>query len=310
VRIFLRKLLLYLFILVIFLLLSVFLYRHFANFKLKKEASILLLGHSHPECAYNDSLIPNFANMAQSGESYFYTYLKARYLIKQNPTISTVLIELSNNQIHSEMDDWIWSEKFMSYRFPCYAQAMDKEELDFLWQKNPECFMKSIQPLLRRALKSLFTAYAPNSEIGGYLPLRRNKTDSLLKQSATEAIDQKDWQQISDYNLIYLRKLVDFLLRENKKVILIRSPLHSSYPGYANELNFQNILQQYFPDLEFMDFSKFPLSNQEFGDLEHLNYTGATRYSIWFSNLLESGLIYKENKKCYVDAMAKLADED
>ena len=49
-----------------------------ANFKIGTTSKYLILGHSHPQTAFNDSLIPDFLNKAQSGEAYFYTYLKAK----------------------------------------------------------------------------------------------------------------------------------------------------------------------------------------------------------------------------------------
>ena len=43
-----------------------------ADFKLDKKTYHIVLGNSQPECAFNDSLISNFKNLAKSGESYFY----------------------------------------------------------------------------------------------------------------------------------------------------------------------------------------------------------------------------------------------
>ena len=40
-----------------------------ANFKLKPQTKYLVLGHSHPECAFNDSLINNLKNLAQTGKN-------------------------------------------------------------------------------------------------------------------------------------------------------------------------------------------------------------------------------------------------
>ena len=99
----------------LFILIGLFLLnRHFANFKIKESSRILIVGHSHSECAYNDSLINNVVNFSQSGESYFYTYFKTKKFIEQNPNIQTVLIEFSNNQIAFSMNNWIWAEKYMS----------------------------------------------------------------------------------------------------------------------------------------------------------------------------------------------------
>ena len=61
-----------------------------ANFKLDKNDEMIVVGHSHPECAYNDSLIPSLKNLANSGESYFYTLQKLKKIVPANPQIKTI----------------------------------------------------------------------------------------------------------------------------------------------------------------------------------------------------------------------------
>ena len=81
-----------------------------ANFKLKPQTKYLVLGHSHPECAFNDSLINNLKNLAQTGESYYYTYFKTIKVLEQNPSIEIVFVEFTNNQIYELMNNWIWGK--------------------------------------------------------------------------------------------------------------------------------------------------------------------------------------------------------
>ena len=52
---------------------------------------------------------------------------------------------------------------------------------------------------------------------------------------------------------------------------------------------------------EFLDFKEYPLTNSEFADLVHLNYNGAKIFSIWFNELLEKGILTKENKQQIID---------
>jgi hypothetical protein len=53
--------------------------------------------------------------------------------------------------------------------------------------------------------------------------------------------------------------------------------------------------------LIFLDFADFPILNSEFGDLEHLNYRGAAKFSIWFNKLIESGLLQEPNKQLLIN---------
>ena len=50
-------------------------------FKIDADNKYLILGNSHPECAFNDSIIKGFYNSSSSGDSYFYNYLKTKKLL-------------------------------------------------------------------------------------------------------------------------------------------------------------------------------------------------------------------------------------
>ena len=50
-------------------------------------------------------------------------------------------------------------------------------------------------------------------------------------------------------------------------------------------------------NVEFLDFSKFPLENSEFGDLEHLNYKGAKVFSEWFNTIITKGVLLEYNPR-------------
>src|SRR4051812_42187597 len=69
-----------------------------ATREIQRSSKYIILGHSHPECAFNDSLISGFSNFASSGESYFYTYFKLKNITERNRNIEAVFIEFSNNQ--------------------------------------------------------------------------------------------------------------------------------------------------------------------------------------------------------------------
>ena len=51
-----------------------------ADFKLDSNVKSLILGHSHPERAYNDTLIPFTKNLSGAAESYLYTLAKTSQL--------------------------------------------------------------------------------------------------------------------------------------------------------------------------------------------------------------------------------------
>jgi len=272
-----------------------------ADFKLKPNTKYLLLGHSHPECAFNDTLINNFKNLAQSGESYFYTLFKAKKTLEQNPSIETVFIEFTNEQINKSIDINIWDDKYINWRYPQYSPFMNFTDKMVLVENNLSGYLNatslSFKNNFGRVLKQDFSY--PES-IGGYLYLKRNKTDSLLKTQKVKTIKETK-PQISEVNLNYLSKLIRLCKAQGKNVFLIRSPQHKKYAGYSNENTYQNLRKSRYTSIGYLDFSKFPLHNSQFGDLEHLNHKGATIFSNWFAQLIKSGLLEEKNKQALID---------
>lgn len=273
------------------------------SFKIDSKYNQIILGHSHSECAFNDSIIPNIKNVSNSGESYFYTYPKLKKLVAQNKTIKTVFVEFSNNQISKELDSWIWCEKCISYRFPLYYFLLEKKDIEVLVDHNFDGVRKSFSILMRKNLKKIISKdYNELNEYGQFLPLKIAKTDSLLQNISKNTIKVYDYHDgYSIENVEYLKKIVAFCKEKSITLYFIRSPQHPKYIEKQNEVLFQKYLKTNFNDIEFLDFNTFPLKNDEYGDLDHLNYKGAKKFSIWFSTLLENGLLDSNNKQEFIN---------
>lgn len=276
-----------------------------ADFKLKTYTKYLVLGHSHPECAFNDSFITHLKNLSESAESYYYTYFKAKKVIEQNPSIETVFIEFTNNQINESMNDWIWEEAYIDYGYPKYAPFMNSSDKKVLIKNNLSGFLNSSSLSFKNNFSHILNHnFSYSNSIGGYLSLKTNKTDSLLGCMKTNVFEEKAIP-LSEINLNYLSKLLRFCQEQGKNAILIRSPQHKKHSGYSNESTYQQIRNSRYSSIEYLDFSKFPLNNAEFGDLEHLNYKGAKIFSIWFDHLLNKGLLKQKDKHEYINKEIK-----
>ena len=276
-----------------------------SNFKLNINTKYLVLGHSHSECAFNDSLIGNFKNISESGESYFYTYFKTKKIIEQNPSIETVFIEFTNDQITESMNNRIWKENYMDYRYPKYSPFMNFTDKMVLVKNNLYGYLNSTSLSLKENLGRVINQnYSYTNSIGGYLYLERDKTDSLVN-TINENSSLLEFDEVSEYNLKYLSKTIDLCEEQGKRVILVRSPQHPKYPGYSNENIYQEIRNNLFPSIEYLDFSKFPLANSEFGDLEHVNHKGAKVFSRWFARLLTMDILENSNKQEFINGEIK-----
>ena len=258
------------------------------HFKLDKKINAVVFGHSHPETAYNDSLINNFKNLAQSGESYFYTYIKARKVLKQNTQVKNVFIEFSNIDITQIRDQEIWSDKYINWRYPIYSGLMNTSERFFLGYKNPKSFLKT----LPKTLKKQFTRVKNNhhnyyASTSGYLYIKESKLDSLIKQNTHKTTADSSYYKESDYNLLYLDKLVALCKEKEVNIYFIRSPLYKDSFYVSNEDLFTTVRKNKYKNIPFIDLKDFSLDNADYRDLHHVNYKGAKKVSIWLNNWLE-----------------------
>lgn len=273
-------------------------------FNLPNKINYLVLGHSHPEGAFNDSLIANTKNLAQSGELYFYTYLKIQKILTDNKQIKTVFLEFTNNEIISDMEKWTKSDEQIVYRIPKYAPIMDVEDYNYIVPKNTMAFIKSLPIVFRNNVNTIIFKYddfVASNDWGKYYYNKRQHLDFLLKVEKQKSI-KNDFSKFNDVNLFYLDKILNFCKTNDVKIYLIRSPFHKQEPVYmANENKFAEILKTKYINQTFLDFKDFPLLNDEYGDLDHLNYKGARKFSIFFNELLKNGLLEKTNKQQFIN---------
>lgn len=285
-----------------------------SNFTLKTPVKNVVFGHSHPTYAFNDSLIVDFKNLAQSAQSNFYSFIKVKNVLSQNDSIKTVFIEFTNNQISKIMDKWTWSNATIADRLPTYLPLMNKDEIQLLYKNNPKAFVAGSSKSFRENIINILSRKFDytTSKIGGHKWLKGINTDSILALQATnkptdeidETYDESSfsYNEVSSVNLEYLEKTIKYCIDKNVKVYLIRSPQHKEFKGLRNEDEFIKIRNEKFSSIEFLDFNDFPAKNSEFADLDHLNHIGAKKFSIWFNKIMMDGLLTKENKQGFIDS--------
>lgn len=263
------------------------------QFPLNKNTSNVIFGHSHSEVAFNDSLISNFQNLAQSGESYFYTYLKAKQVFKYNPQIENVFIEFSNIDVTRVRDKEIWSDKYINWRYPNYAAWMEFSEQALLLTKNPKSVVKTLPKTFKKQWKRITEKqFNYVSTTSGYLYIKESKLDSLIQSNYHLQNPNKEYFKKSNQNLYYLNKLIDLCVEYNKQVYLIRSPIYKNSFYRLNETLFQEVKEEQFSEIPFLDYGNYQVPNTYFRDLHHLNFKGAKVLSKQFNTWLQN----KESK--------------
>ena len=269
------------------------------DFKIKKNTKYIILGHSHAECAYNDSLILNFENFSQSGESYFYTLPKIKEIITKNPQIKTIFLELTNNQLTKNVEEWITGKKYLGYYYAMYFPYISIKNHLFLVKNTPLESVRNLPIVCKDLLKKSASTHSYPYEYGGFKAVQGN-----LDSYKTNKIQHKneDFVEIengvSEIQLRYLQEIISFLEEKKVDLILIRTPQHKSYQGFANEKDFNNVLKNELAHVKFLDLVNFPLSDNDFRDPEHLNGQGAKKLSKWFNLFLKEDitLLFKNQK--------------
>lgn len=259
-------------------------------FSIPPDKSVLVLGHSHAAVGINPEFVPRLVNLCNPGESYYFSYVKLRQVLKSNNRVKIVLVEYSNNQVTNETKKWIFSDNFLDEHYPKYMGFLTTDEKIYLFRKNPVHFFSLEAMALKRELSFLLTPatdknFMKQNKWGSYIRLDVNKTDSLLAQISKEKEETIDNRVTG--NIDYLKKIHELCKSKHLTLILIRSPLHPKYRIDATEYEFKRILREELPDVRFADFKDYPIQPDEFADLHHLNYKGALKYSKAIDSLIK-----------------------
>lgn len=273
--------------------------KEIAEFKIEKQNKNLLMGNSHPECAFNDSLITNFENIAQSAQTNFYSYLKLKQILIQNEHIESVFIEYTNLSISKQMDNWTWGDSFLLEQLPVYLPFLNSSEIQLLYTNNSTGFSSATSKAFRYNMTNIILG-RNNYKTGGYSSLSRSINDSLI--NSYESDKKKSYKDIdiSQNNINYLHEIVKLCQDNGIKLYLIRSPQHK-FMNRDNEDLLVQIKNNEFKNIEYLDFDKFPLRDTEFADFGHLNGKGAIIFSTWFNKIIERGLLTSSSKQEFIN---------
>ncbi len=272
------------------------------DFRIKSNTHYIVLGHSHAECAYNDQLIENFENFSQSGESYFYTLPKIKEIIRKNSQVKTVLLEFTNNQITQTVEEWITGKKYLGYYYAMYFPYINPKDHLQIVKKVPLDYLRNLPITTKDLLKKSLSTHKYAYEYGGFKAVEGNLSSYQINKTQHQNENFVEIKQgVSNVQIHYLKEIITFLDDNDIELILVRSPQHSSYQGFANERDFNNLLKTDLPNVKFLDLAKFPLSDNEFRDPEHINKVGAEKLSNWLNQFLKNDVLPLFKIKKHID---------
>jgi len=287
---FIKRLLLFLTIIIGFVFIDICLQKTLLfrdeDMKFAKNIHTLILGHSHTANSCNTKYIKNSINLASPGEAYIYTYFKAKKVIETNPQIKKVYVEFTNNQIDKHMDNWIWDDTHLQYNFISYGVLMDYDALSLLYKKNPSGFVTAFSKGLFNNLLKMVPLKKRKIQYGSIGGFKTNNQIFINSKVTKNKKMTSSNYEISESNLYYLEQIVKYCKQRKIEVILVRSPMHKTYHVSFSENEYNKILSKKFKDIKFIDNKDFPIPDNGFHDIEHLNSTGAKFYSQYFNKLV------------------------
>ena len=250
-----------------------------ASFKLPAGKRVLAVGDSHVECAVDDGIFSSAVNVAQSANSYLYSYLVIRRFLQENAHLDTVLLSFHDAVSRAGIDKrWIFDERSMIYKIPLHFSLMDRDDLA-VFSRDKVQLVKAVLSLPYRIMPGFATRRGHFSyrdlNIGSYQKLDRDKLQEHIARGGEEG--GRD-TTISLYQKEYLLKIVELCRSRGVELILVNTPVYKP-EVYGNLDRLTDYYNRYLPGVKYMDYSGFPLDDSCRGDIEHLNYKGARVFS-------------------------------
>ena len=287
----------FIFICILFIISTIFVYKQkLHNVSFNKNISIVICGDSHPMSAINDSILKNSINISNHSQHYIYTYNVLKIALKNNPQIKTVILGSSFHSFN-EYDKIIFDADKATPHYPTFFPILDYESATLIISNNFLSFIKSSKGVIKSIIKSIISndnSYQSYPFFGYYY---KSKNNNLNDSTVITAINRHYYQlngneqELSDYQYIYLNKIVELCKKNNIRLIIINTPISNNYYKKIPKKfisNYYNTISNFKNDIDFWDFHSLPLENACFGDGDHLNAIGAKVLTIKIDSILEN----------------------
>ena len=291
-RVFLFLLLCLLFICLIFFS-SRYYSRSISN--LPSTVSTIVCGDSHTQTALNDQLMLNTINISTNSQPYYYTCCLLSLLLDRNPQVNTVVLGYSFHSFISTFDIMLYNDSIANanaINIGDYYSIVDYEYILKLIIGEPQETLNTI------TTKSIDLLFSINS-IGHvqnlpFIGVYHDGYEQCLNEETVERNIQRHYYTNSSnttteesYQLEYLHEIANLCGQNDVDLFLVNCPVSLQYYIKVPE----EVIQQYYAvaltiDATLLDYHDFPLPDSCYGNADHLNYYGATEFSLFLDSML------------------------
>lgn len=240
-----------------------------------QSRNILLLGHSMGECAVDPSVATSIANYCQSSEHAMQSYLKLKYILRDNPQIDTVMFTFCPSTFGSGADSNIFENGAVAtIKMKLFHPLMGVDELLLFWDN--QILYENLSPI--SYFKSVISGDKYINELGGFINLERYKLQKDIELRKSAPAPTVPSAQNDDYQKLYLSKMISLCKDANIEFIFIQLPIYQA-DVYFDLVYSDSVRRALFPDIKLIDFKDVQLPDSAYADITHLNYRGAKIFS-------------------------------
>jgi hypothetical protein len=272
-------------------------------FTLGQDTETLIIGDSHTATSLDPAVLTHAFNASRSRESYFYSYYKFRKLIQYNPQIRKVIVGFSYHNISRLFNESILHEPSS---LELYYYLLDEDAIKHVTTSDHDYRVAYLKlwgipvniydnPVQMKAFMGRKLQRSDFPFIEGYYPGKGSHVtiaDAIGKVDRHYLDAKGRFSGTSLLMLEYLEKIIADCEDSGIKVYLFNGPLHAAYLGripqdaaYAFGNAKEAILEKH-PSTTYLDYSRFPLEEDAYGDVDHVNVNGAMVISGDVKNLL------------------------
>jgi hypothetical protein len=264
-------------------------------YKVSDEKTTFIFGHSRTSYAYNDKLMKATRNFANTAEPYFFTFAKVKQVLKANPNVKIIVVELSEIHMNQQLTDmWTYDKSFLSHHLPNYAPLLTLHQHLLLAKRNPRAYLQLL-PLMGRqnfgfVIRPKKSIYGTRN-FGGYLIHDSSIVDKLAKRDKMP--EQTAKQHALSTDLRYLDEIAKYCNKHSIELIFLRSPVHKAFKMREHDSLWNAVYTNRYRQYPVIDFTDYPLPDTAFYDYHHLNKYGAVIISPKLDSAIQRLIIKK-----------------
>jgi hypothetical protein len=269
-------------------------------FILNEASTTLIIGASHSATSMHTEYLDKSINVAKSAEPLFFTYYKAKALLKNNPHIEHLVVAVSPLHISKYSAQQLFQgnagsrESAMAYYF--LVDDVSDPLINTFSSDNIIAYLKfkwGVPFNYMSDLKVVFNYYRNNivyseySFFGGEESFKGNRVAEYRQKAKSDLnfYGENKKPSISDSGKEAIRRIADLSDQFNVSMTIISTPTHPYYRSLRPALiekEYRGLIAAVLAkhnNIVYYDYADFALSESDYLDADHLNTNGAAKFS-------------------------------